>query len=384
MRHALERAVERSLGDARCVGVMAGGGLDSAGLLALALEWARPRGAEVFAVALDFAARGDDRPYLRLLERRLGCEVIRVRPEEGAPHLAWTSGVDAAPFCWLTGPMEAEMMIRARERGAECVLMGVGGDELFDGEPQALARVARRGHVVTAIRRARSLRGFFAPRSRTLSWIVRPLVGGVTPRAIRMRLARRTRPWLPAWAGPVLRRYLEDLRSRDLDALDQNLARGVVVDPAQLERNRANNAWLRHQEQIIAGIERLDPFLDRELIATVAGFEPDWLITGGIRRGLFREALRDLLPGELLEREDKAYFEPAFVAVTNAPAGLEGMRELADARELAALGIVEPRPFREAFDAFVAAPDEGPPWMTIWPALCVERFLRAERRRTAT
>ncbi len=382
LRKALEAVVERTLGDAQCVGVMAGGGLDSAGLLALAVEWARPRGATVFAVALDFAGRCDDRPYLRMLEKALACEVIRVTPEEGARHLQWIRGVDAAPFCWPSAPMEMEMMARARQRGADCVLSGIGGDELFDGEPRALAAYARRGEVLTAIRSARRLRGFWRPRSRTLSWIVRPLVARLTPAALRVELARRARPSAPIWAGPGLEGYLERLHERDLRALERDLRSGAgVSEPGAGEPHRMHVAWIRHQSEIVAGIDRRDPFLDRELVATVAGFEPEWLLHGGIRRGLFREALRDLLPRAVLEREDKAFFEPAFLRMTQAAEGLEAMRELSSGEELASLGLVEPGRFRAAFDAFIAAPDDGPSWMTIWPALCVERFLRASRAR---
>jgi asparagine synthetase B (glutamine-hydrolysing) len=379
LRRALEDAVARTLGDARRVAVMAGGGLDSAGLLALTVAWARPRGATVFAVALDFAGRCDDRPYLRMLEQRLACEVIRVQPEEGAPHLEWGGGVDGAPFCWPGAPIEIAMMRRARSHGADCVLMGVGGDELFDGEPQSLAAVARRGNVLSAVRSARSMRGFQRPRSRTLSWIARPLLGRITPTSIRMRLARRRPGGAPSWAGPRLVEYVERVRQRDLVALERNLRGGVVVDPEAGERHRVGVGWIRHQEEVVAGVERRDPFFDADLMATVDSFEPEWMLAGDIRRGLFREAHRDLLPAALLGREDKAFFEPAFGRLVGGRQGLEAMRDLASCDELAELGIVDRALFAKEFDAFVAAPDEGLPWLTIWPALCVEQFLRARR-----
>jgi asparagine synthetase B (glutamine-hydrolysing) len=275
--------------------------------------------------------------------------------------------------------MEVEMMARARAHGAECVLSGAGGDDIFDGEPRAIAARARRGELLRAVRAARAHRGVEAPRSRTVAWVLRPLLASLTPTAVRLRLARRRPPSIPAWAGPALREYLERMRERSLAQLPRLLSEGVFVDPDDVERHRVNIAWLRHQEEIASGIEERDPFLDRELIATVDGFDPEWLLTGGIRRGLFRAALADLLPAPFLDREDKARFEPALMRVTGAPAGLERMRDLASADELASLGLVEPQPFRRAFEAFLAAPDEGPPWMTTWAALGVERFLRARR-----
>lgn len=379
LRRAMIAAIERSVRDARCVGVMTGGGLDSAGLLALVGEWARPRGIAVFAVALDFAGRGDDRPYLRMVEDHLRCEVIRVPPEAAGHRLTLTDGVDAAPLGWPMAAADIELMVQARKRGADCVLTGAGGDDLFDGEPTALAERARRGEWVSAFRSARRLRGFGRPRGRVLPWVVRPLMSRLVPAAIRMLRARRTRPGMIDWAGPRLRSYLDRTHERDLTELAEVLPQGTLATPGHRERMTLGVAWTRHQMQVASGVERADPFFDTELLATVTSFPPDWLLRGDVRRGLFRAALRDRLPAPLLEREDKADFEPALVRMTNAAGGLETLRDLASMEELVSFGLVDEARFRVAFDAFVARPEDGLAWADLWPPLCVERFLRCAR-----
>ncbi len=60
-----------------------------------------------------------------------------------------------------------------------------------------------------------------------------------------------------------------------------------------------------------------------------------------------------------------------------AAGGLESLRPFASGRALASLGLVEPRAFAAAFEAFVAAPDDGLSWVTLWSALSIEAFLRA-------
>lgn len=381
LRAALGRAVDRALSSVRRVAVMTGGGLDSATLLALASDWARRSGGSAFAVALDFASDGDDRPHLRALESALGCEVVRVRPEDGAHRIDLMRGVDAAPFGGPTAMMEVELMARARAMGADCVLMGVGGDEIFDGEPRALAGLARRGRLREAFAAARSLRGFDRPRSPVAAWIVRPLLAGLVPARARLHhaRARRPRPRVPVWAGARLRAAVEEAAETDLAAAASSVARGEdpAVAPRSLDaRYREYLAWGRHAQSVAAGVRRVDPYLDRTLIATIARLPADWLLHGDVRRGLLRLAMTSALPDSVRLREDKARFEPALVRFVTAAGGLASLRPLASATHLARHGLVEPSAFSDAFADFVAAPHEGEAWTTLWPALCLEAFLR--------
>lgn len=383
LRAELEGAVTRALGPVRRVAVLTGGGLDSAGLLALAVDWARRTGGSAFAVALDFAAEGDDRPSLRALEASLGCDVVRVAPEGAASRIALMRGVDASPFAWPTAAMEVELMVRARAHGAERVLMGVGGDELFDGDPRSLAALLRGGHVREAIRAARTLRGFERPRFPVASWALRPLIARCLPRAVRLRRARTNRLRIPAWAGPELIAYLRHDQARRAAAAADSLRGGN--DPSACTKSagaryREYLAWCRHAQGVAAGVERVDPYLDRMLIAQVERFPRAWMLHGGVRRGLFREAMRTLLPEAVRLREDKSSFEPALARFVSAAGGLASLHRLASATQLRAHGLVEPAAFAAAFDAFVAAPEQGEAWTTLWPALCVEAFLREHSR----
>lgn len=377
LRRMLDRAVTRAIGDARRVAVLTGGGLDSGGLLALAVNALRERRGSAFAVALDYRAEGDDRPHLAALERHLGCEVVRVAPEDAARRADLVRGIDAAPFSSPTGPMEVEMFARARAHGAEIVLSGDGGDALFDGTPDALAALTRAGRPLDAMRAARVLRGFGAPRGRVFDWAIRPAVTSVVPRSIRMWKARRGKPVAPAWAGPVARVSIEESWARRLAELETRLANGRAEDTWPTERARVWMAWYRHQQEVASGIERRDPYLDRELVAWVQALPPEWLLDGGIRRGLFREAVRGLVPESLRTREDKASFETAMFRFVESIGGFASLRPLARVPHLADLGLVEPRPFGQLFDELAARPIGSWEWSNVWPALGAEAFLAA-------
>lgn len=376
LRGVLERVVDRSLDGARHVAVLTGGGLDSGALLALAHTRAAARGIRVFAVALDYDGPGSDRPYLDALEKQLRCEVIRVDPASAARRLILTRGVDAAPLVWPTSPMEIETMAVAREHGADLVLTGAGGDDAFDGDPRSLSDVVLAGRPLEAVRRARRMRAFATPRWPVYTWLVRPIVVRAVPRRIRAHRMRRHTA-APEWAGPVMHAALErEAAERASDALHSRRP----LHPDEIVRDARYDAYvaaLRHQHEVAAGIERRDPYVDPEVTEAVRWIRRDRLMSGDIRRGLFRDALRDVLPHALYEREDKAELEPALERFIEAAGGTLRLRELADAECLSELGIVERSRFRAAFAAFAAARSPERRWDMVWPAVCVEAFLRA-------
>ena len=378
-RSALEHAVERAFAGVKRVAVLTGGGLDSSALLALAVSAARRSGGSAFGVALDFGGEGDDRPHLAALEAHLGCEILRVRPEEAAHRFALVhEGVDATPLTWPGGAMEIELMARARAHGAERALTGAGADDLFDGEPRALADVARGGELRRATAAARRLRGFGRPRSPIVSWLARPLLARLAPRSLRAWRARHAPLRAQPWLTPLARRFMEEWRDHQIERTyaHDDSARARLT--ARLTAPHLEHlAWLRHQEEVGSGLERLDPYLDPALVAAITRIPRALLLHGDVRRGLFREALGELLPESLRRRLDKASFEPAFARFVEGAGGFEPLRSLASVAQLGALGLVEPRAFRKAFDAFVATASESTcnGWGTVWPVLAVEAFL---------
>jgi asparagine synthase (glutamine-hydrolysing) len=382
LRRALDDAVDVALKGVRRAAVMTGGGLDSSVMLGLTMRWAERTGGSAFAVSLDFEAPGDDRPHLAAMERHLRCEVVRVTPEECAPQIAMlATGADAAPAYAATMPLEVEMLERARANGAERLLSGAGGDELFGGEPRALADIVLRGNPMRAMRAARRLRGFGDPRSPTWSWLVRPLIARAIPTPVRVWRAQRHAPCdSPSWGGPVLRAFLDEKR-RVLGVIHGRPARTAQerFERIRDDDRRSILAWGRQLEEHLTGVDCWDPYLDLELAASIARLPPEYLLMGDRWRGLLREAARDLLPETVRERMDKASVEPALRRFLDKAGGFASLRPLASGRELASLGLVEERAFEAAFDEFAATPEDGVSWVGLWSALAVEAFLRGRK-----
>jgi len=379
LRAALVRAVENALAGARRVAVMTGGGIDSSVLLALATRWAKRTGGSAFAVSLDFAGGGDDRPHLHALERHLGCEVIRIHPEDAVGRIPLLAqGADAAPIWHPTGLMEIEMLARARANGAERVLCGGGADELFGGSPQALAEIALRGHPIRAVQAAQRLAGFDRPRLPSWSWIARPLIGRMLPARVRGWRERRSASYRPAaWAGPALRAFHDEQRRiASINARRPPRTGGERFAAIRDSPYRMAFASGRQQDERAGDIDIWWPYLDLSLAAAVATLPPDYLLCGDRWRGLLRASIRELVPESLREREDKASFEPALRRFIEAAGGFDSLRPLASMPTLGSLHLVDRQAFGSAFERLVASPEDGEAWASLWPPLAIEAFLR--------
>lgn len=344
LRAHLFASLERAIEGAASVGVLTGGGLDSGALLAMA----HALGPRTNAFAIDFGGPGDDRPHLVALARALGIEPVRVTPDAAPLPVALTAA--GMPLTWPSGAAEAQLLVRAREWGASRVLAGLGADQWFDGDPASVtfARVMR--HALL----------------RNVPWSVRRL------------LRRRVRPRVPAWAGPRAKRLLVESHERALDARPSSATspderiRAAFFDP-----HLALASTLRLQLERLSGVLRVDPYLDAELATFALALPPRELLGApgaSARRGLFREALRGVLPESVRMRTDKASFAPVHRALFRAPL-LARLAPYAGAARLADLGIIEPRAFRRAFDAEVDASPRSPPDARIYATLAVEAFL---------
>jgi asparagine synthase (glutamine-hydrolysing) len=340
LRHAVARAVHGVTHD---IGVLTGGGLDSGALLVLARE----RHHHVHALAMDFDGPGTDRPYLAKL-----AAALRITPERvAADGAAYELGAEAAglPLTWPSGALEATLLARGRALGAEVVLCGAFADACFDGEPEAASLLVRREGLLRAIAFGRAYDDAALRQGlrRALWPHVRRFVPGLARRSVA--LARRTlRPPTRAFDGPRLAEARAHAweRAREHEPAIERDTR-TRLELAFLSQELALAAELRAQQEALANVSRSDPYLDLELVTFALSLSPELLLGQGQRRGLFRRALRGVVPEDLRTRSDKASFAPLHRA-------LLGQSAAASCRfsALADLGIVRPR---EAAAAVAAA-----------------------------
>jgi asparagine synthetase B (glutamine-hydrolysing) len=376
----LRAAVARHLAGLECVAILASGGVDSSAVLAACVEHARTRGRpRIEVLTLDVSGPGDDRPYFDLLCRELGVTPIRFTPAQCAPYMRRALALDATPCVWPNGSWEWPLLEAARARGAEVVLTGVGGDDAYEGDPLLLAEEARHGHFLRAVASAVRMRAYYRPTAwgRVRDFVLRPLVTPMIPTALRVTrlrlIARRTLPWGTAYAREVLERATPSLAIPPAET-GQDLVGRLAVAPHLVDPVDA-----RASLEGATGCLVRDPLLSPELMELLASIPSRLLLHGDRLRGLFRLALRGLVPDPIRFRSDKASFEPAMSEMLAAAGGLHAFRDLSSARALGRLDLIESHAFERAFQA-AARGGSGPAWSTwskLWPVLALEAFARA-------
>lgn len=390
LRHALSSTVARAMEGHERVGVLVSGGVDSSSLLGIAHDLNRPNPAraKIDVYTWDYRAyHGDDRPHFDSLVRYLNIEAHRTTPTEAAEAVGATFVQDGMPYHGWGGPYLVALSKSLRASGATVLLTGVAGDDVLDGRPTLLSDLAGSGHPLKAVAMAARLRGPFMGDARWRVWhyVLRPLLRQLVPlsRTIRRRRRHQVMDRRYPWAGPRLRRKLREIA-------DTSFGPDPRLDWSARERFEAlarsplvrECCGYRAQEEHIVGCLRRDPYLDEELLRTVASFPPLALLDGNFRRGLLRSSVRGLVPDTVRLRETKAVMDPAFGQMLAAAGGAKLLEPLADVRMLADLGIAEPRLFRRAFDDWALDVERGA-WILVWPVLAVESFLRQWDSRTA-
>jgi asparagine synthetase B (glutamine-hydrolysing) len=382
----VDRAVARAMGQARRVSIFAGGGLDSSGVLALALR--RASGArEVEAIAQLWASPGDDRPFLELLERHLGIVAIKLPADDAGAWFTKSLCVDAQPQVFAGGCSEMLLWATARSRGAEATLTGHGGDVLLGGAVSFAAEVLR-GHPLRAVRDALRLTvpWHVAPVDRVRGWVLSPLLRKFLPsRWAKRRLRRAARqPWMTRACVDLIAAGLEPAQEpRTPDDRLAQLCRLPFFEEQCV-------AW--GQFASATGCTPVDVFRDLELASFVAQIDPDVLHHGGRHRGLYREATRGLLPETVRLRPDKAFGQPLVAQAALAAGALPWLRDLSSLCELGGMDLVDPDRLRPMFARWMQGVSRGERpetdstdalWRWTWPLLAIEDFLRKNSRSTA-
>jgi asparagine synthase (glutamine-hydrolysing) len=320
-RELLEESVRLRLMSDVPLGVFLSGGIDSSAIAALMARMiSRPL--QTFSVA--FKARAfNELEYARQVARAIGADaheiVIDDRDFFGAlPRLIWH---EDEPIAHPSSVPLYFVSKLAREH-VTVVLTGEGSDELLAGYgkyPRAL-----------------------------LNWRAGSIYTRTLPRALRTAIAR-TLPWLPdrigryarrsflgvdhtpaltffdTFAGVSLARQRQLLSTRLAPLADSDRAYGPSMayfdDPsrggtldrllyADVKTYLVELLMKQDQMSMAASIESRVPFLDHRLVEFAATLPADRKLSGFSTKRILREAVRDVLPREILDRPKMGFPVP--------------------------------------------------------------------------
>ncbi len=376
------------------LGAFLSAGLDSSSIVA-AMAQSSPDPVRTYTIAFpDKYRRGeltlDDTRVARRTAEHFGCvhTEITVEPDvvDLLPKLVWHMDEPVADPAIIT----AYLVNREARKTVTVLLSGVGGDELFAGYRK------HRAHAL-------------AEQYRKM------------PAIVRRKLVEPAVLALPAMRGTPVKGYVRlakkmarsgSLASRDRFLMDSTYLTGeqleLLYSPAARARVNGVHAWSRHLEyfnrveqadflnqmlyldtkafmvslnltyndkmSMASSVEVRVPFLDWELAEWVAcNVPPAMKLHKGTTKHILREAMRPLLPPEVLEQKKAGFGAPADYWLA------EDLREMVDdllgERRLEERGLFRPANVRRLIEEQRSGRED---WsLQIWQFLTLELWMQA-------
>jgi asparagine synthase (glutamine-hydrolysing) len=324
-RAALERAVAERLPPSGSVVCQLSGGLDSISVVCLAARQLGARGRIedlVLATARFRGLRCDEGAVAARTASFVGRPLqewdgtIPELSDLERPRAAWPFGRSSIGASWQGDLDWAEHV------GATVLLSGQGGNQLTDEVDYLADRWREDGAVACAVAAARALRGRpWRWRRWYLGHFLRDARHGFLPPEVRRRYAQD--PLLrppPSWASARLRRAWRVLQDETVPDLGPRVPltgswMGDAVWTAMVDD--PSSVWVLEHEDARAterGLEFRFPFLSWDLLALVLAVP--WRLKAPLPYGriLHHEAMRGVVPDDVLPIWPMVYFNDANVS----------------------------------------------------------------------
>jgi asparagine synthase (glutamine-hydrolysing) len=333
----------------------------------------------------------DDPSVPARMARQLGCEhhEIVVEPDvvELLPRLTWHMDEPTADPAIIA----AYLVCREARKQSTVLLSGVGGDELFAGYRKHAAQrwadayrrmpAAMRTGIEHGVGALPSLRGTMMKGSvRLAKKMARSASLAPEERFIRdctyLDGQQKTGLYMPQiqdqllHSDPAVSHHSSFNRVRGADFLNQMLYLDTKIFMPSLNLN------YNDKMSMASSVEVRVPFLDRELAEFAAWNVPPNLKLKGffrpVTKHIFREAMRDALPAEVLRQPKAGFAAPVDYWLAN------DLREMVDdllgETAIRQRGLFEPKAVRRFIDEQRNGAED---WsMQIWQFLTLENWMR--------
>ncbi len=378
------------------VGAFLSAGLDSSSIVAMMAQAAAQ---PVRTYTITFPPRYrvgettlDDPEVPSRLARRLGCENQRIVVEpdvaELLPRLIWHMDEPTADPAIIT----AYLVCREARQQAKVLLSGVGGDELFAGYRKHYAHYWSEAYrrIPFAARRwlertVSSLPGFRGTRLKGTVRLAKKMArsASLAPaerflmNCVYLDAGQKSSLYSPALRDevrtldPFLRHRDAFEHVEDADFLNQMLYLDTKIFMPSL------NLTYNDKMSMASSVEVRVPFLDRELAEFVAWNVPPSLKLKGffrpVTKYIFREAMKDVLPLEVLKQPKAGFAAPVDYWLAN---DLQEMvDDLLSESRIRLRGLFRPEAVRKFVEEH---PSGAQDWsMQIWQFLTLELWMQA-------
>ncbi|MCD6680918.1 MAG: asparagine synthase (glutamine-hydrolyzing) [Burkholderiaceae bacterium] len=321
IRASIESCVHRQMVSDVPIGAFLSGGIDSSAVVAfMARHSDRP--IRTYSIGFEGGkaeALYNELPYARQVAKRFGTEhrEIVVRPDvvELMPKLAWQMDEPVADSAAVT----TYLVSRFAREDVKVILSGVGGDELFGGYRRYLGvhYLGLLGRVPSPLVRAatgvaRRLPSDRHGRLSNLSRLARQFL-----ESAQLTPDERYRSYVRVLDRERVRSLLRAPVDDGFDALAAAFADARSADPVNrlFEVDAATQLpddllMLTDRMSMAVSLECRVPLLDEELVELATAVPASLKIKGGRQKHLMKEALKGVLPHDILHREKRGFGTP--------------------------------------------------------------------------
>ena len=315
VRAGLDKAVRRRLLADVPLGAFLSGGVDSSAVVAL-MAGAGSRRVRTFTIGFEGHNGYDERPYARLVAQRYDTEhneaVVAPNAVDLLETLVWHHDQPFADSSAIPTYLLCQMT-----RGAVSVaLSGDGGDELFAGYERFTAGLLLEHYK-------RIPRAIRTPIRRSAQRLPPGLAGGRAASLARFAdvadigLPDAYRAWVGLMSDGDRERALgvdDDWAVDDYTSLWRSSAGGGTLArllDLNLRTYLPGDLLVKADRMSMAhGLEVRSPFLDAELAELALRLPPAVKLRGARRKIVLTEAVRDLLPPQILARRKRGFGVP--------------------------------------------------------------------------
>ena len=348
----LAESVRRRLAADVPVGLFLSGGIDSSAVLALAARTWTGGPLKTFSVGFSEPPY-DERPFARSVARRFGATHHELVFDPADACSLLEKGGDLFDEPLVDGSfLPTYALSRFAREHVTVTLGGDGGDELFCGYPTYL--VARRlpaldraprwllGAIGAAIERLPRSTAYFGPAT-----LLAQLWRGVPyPAAVRTQVLLGG--LTPGERASLLSRDVRAAFAREpYDLIAATLAEAHTADPLEQAIYQHCKFYLAGQNlanvdraSMACGLEVRAPFLDHAVVELAGRIPARLKLRGLTLKHVLKQALRPLLPREILERRKQGFSVPLGSWLCGSLRGL--MQEWLRADRVAEVGLFEP------------------------------------------
>jgi asparagine synthase (glutamine-hydrolysing) len=325
IRKELLAAVERRLISDVPLGVFLSGGIDSSAVTAAMVKLRGPDNVKTFSIGFS-DTRFDESSHARRVAAFLGTKhhEERLEPDAAIKILPLVAGFLDEPFADAS-ILPSYLLSRFARQTVTVALGGDGGDELFAG--------------YDTFRALRSLRFYnaavpgFVDRGvvRRLASLLRPSFGNFSLdfkvrqflRGAHAAESERLWRWLGAFVPEELGALLTPAARTELDVgslcdgIHALHAHASALDPIARDSYMFTKTYLTDgvmvkvdRATMACSLEARSPLLDRDFAELAAAIPSRWKVRGGKLKYIFKQAMREMLPADILARPKKGFGIP--------------------------------------------------------------------------